>query len=88
MSLQVIADEIHFEGHLVALLACEGLPDSVKSQFRADLECGTLFKEDAEEQRAEAVAEFLRRAKQLASGGLLRYAALQLLAQEMEGEFG
>lgn len=43
MSLDIIADEIHWRGYLVALLAPHGVPATIMAEFTDGLDSGTLF---------------------------------------------
>lgn len=83
MHLELIGDELYWRGYLIAVLAPEGVPASAMAEFVDGMETGSLFgTEDADETRRE----FVKRAKQLSKGGLIKYAALDVLAQEMEDE--
>lgn len=46
MSAQIIADEIHFMGYVVGILAQTGVPATVMGEFEHGMNNGTLFEDE------------------------------------------
>ena len=55
----LIADELWYRGHLVAVLAASGVPASLMDNFLSDMTQGLLFVDDIEVHCAECKAEAL-----------------------------
>jgi hypothetical protein len=94
MDIQIIADEIHADGYLVARLSAKGVPATVLDEFEHHLENATLHEEacDGDADTPESVDfaidssldELLKQANAFAKGGLLTLDELGKLVQQMK----
>lgn len=96
MDIQVIGDEIHADGYLVARLSASGVPATVLGKFEHLLQGATLGEQpeacDGDSDTPESVDfaidssldELLKRANAFAKGGLLTLGELGKLVQQMK----
>jgi hypothetical protein len=96
MDIQVIADEIHADGYLVARLSAAGVPSTVLGEFEHLLQGATLGEQpeacDGDSDTSESVDfaidgaldELLKRANAFAKGGLLTLGELGKLVQQLK----
>lgn len=96
MDIQIIADEIHADGYLVARLSAAGVPSTVLGEFEHLLQGATLGEQpeacDGDGDTPESVDfvvdetldNLLKRANAFAKGGLLTLGELGKLVQQMK----
>lgn len=97
MNVQVIGDEIHFDGYVVGMLAQAGVPATVMADLEEWLNNATLDPpaDDAEPEPSSdpdpdaydaALADVELAAKEYAKGGLLRLSDLAKIVAQLKEE--